>query len=316
MEGVMPEPQVEQKPQPGERTKEAAKRLVEAARASGTIKAEQKPPEAKPPEEKKDAPRGDDGKFQKQDPNYAAMRELLKSMKSDNDTLKAEVALLRESTAKAPGKDPEAEERARKREAVLATMPPETRKWWENSGAELARVEAEEIANQRLRPHERALKRMDEQIKKEDEDARWNADFNRFRTEMLVDGVVIDERAMLTMLNDFEQKGYRFGADNQQHFRNVYTLLQKKDPGAAVPVRTGDEAAAAAAKEAAEKAAAAGVAPRAAPTPRPQAEREEELKRLRETGWNAPDATKAHWRTRLKGLGILPSERSGVENGG
>lgn len=260
------------------------------------------------PVKTEEAPRNADGTF-KTDPNKAQMREVIKRQQEEKKALEARLAALE---AKAQGKpEPKPDPR---REALLATMSPETRKWYETSGKELMGLEAQEVARSTLAPHERALAKADEALKAADEDARWNAEFNDWMAGKLADGEVVDERAMLAAYDACEAKGYRFGATETAHLDQILTLLRAQNPGAVAGIKTGKEAEEAAKKKADELLRAGGVRPGNGGIPDPQADRAAELKALREASFRG-DSVGSYLRKRLKGQGIFPEERGMTEGG-
>lgn len=269
----------------------------------------QKPVEAaKPAEAVKPAegekPRNTDGTF-KEDPNKAQMREVIKRQQEEKKALEARLkALEAKATPETkPTVDP-------KREALLASMSPETRKWYETTGKELMGLDAQAV----LAPHERALAKANKDLAEAEADAAWNSEFNDWMAGRLGSGEVVDERAMLAALETVEQHGWVLGKDNPSHFDAVLGMLRAQNPGAVAGIKTGKEAEDAARKQAEELTRAGGVRPGSAAPVNPQADREAELKSLREASMRG-ESLGPLLRKRMRGMGIFPEERGSVEGG-
>lgn len=239
-------------------------------------------------------PRNTDGTF-KEDPNKAAMREVIKRQQ---DRIKALEAKPVTTATAEPQKNP-------REDALIASMSKETREWYEKGGKELMGLQAQSA----LAPHEKALAKADAMLREEEADAKWNNEFNDWMAGKYADGEVVDERAYLTTLKSIDEAGWVLGKTNAAHFDAVLAIMKSKNPNATAPIRIGKEAEEAARKEAEELARAGGVRPGGSSTPNPQADRSAELKALREGAMRGDgEVVRNHIRKRMSRMGIFPGE--------
>jgi hypothetical protein len=276
----------------------AAPAATEPAKPTETKPAEAaKPADAPKTEEAK--PRNEDGTF-KEDPNKKAMREVIKRQQE-------EIKRLQQTKPAEVVSKPEDREAA-----LVASMSKETREWYEKVGREAMGLQAKAV----LAPHERALAKAEADLKEQEANAAWNATFNSWRADKMAEGEVVDERAMLTMLDTVDRNGWVLGKTDELHFDAVYGMLKSANPMAVAGIKTGKEAEEAAKKQAEELARAGGVRPGVTVTPTPQADRAAELKALRDASFRGDsEATSRHIRKRMRGMGIFPGERETAEGG-
>ena len=285
--------------------------IRETAKGLGTIPptaaAPSTPATPAPPATPEGKPRGDDGKFT-EDPNKKAMREVIKRQQERIKALEAKSSTP-VVTPTTPTQDPDAD--------LVASMSPETKAWWEKVGAKAVDARAKNQAEVALKPFERALANANETLAKQEAEAAWNANLNDWMAGKMADGIVVDERAMLTALDTVEGNGWRLGKSDADHFEAVFGMLKASNPAASAPIKTGEEAKKSEEAEAAARAAAAGVRPGGSVAPNPVEEYRKDNEALRTAGFTGDsNVTREVLRRRVRGLGVLPSESRGIENGG
>lgn len=271
------------------------------ASAPPSIPAPATPPPGAPPAAPPaaaDPPRDDKGRFAP-DPNLAAQREVIKRQQTELKALREQVK--NRMTAPVPvapvpsPMDPSAE--------VIAAMPPETQAWWKAQGEKLVTLKAQAIANAALEPFKPALAAAGSMAAREQEQVEFETNYSDWKADKIGEGDLVNDQAMLTALDEFERRGYRFGKDDPTHFDAVLGLLKTQNPNAAAPILSGKEAEEAAKKEAEAKARAGGMRPGSAYTPPPTNRQAEVAKTLRDASWNGDGNTvAAALRDRLRGI--------------
>lgn len=225
-----------------------------------------------------------------EDPNKAAMRELIKRQKAQIREQEKRMAELERRfqpmAPQAPPPDPEAE--------LLSTMPEETRTWWKNTGDRLVDIRINKV----LSAKDAEIARLE--AAKQAQDAGFDTAFDDFVADRLVEGEVVDERKFYGFLDEIESNGWRFGRDDSTHIEQAYKMFRKANAGAVTPVRTAEDAEKAAA-EAARNAARSGGTPPSTQAP-PQMDRGEYGRKLREAVLRGDHAEKSRlMRERLRG---------------
>lgn len=262
---------------------EAATPQVTPTDAPATPPAEPAAPEETKSEEQ---PRDEKGKFKSP---VVAMREALKRQKDKNKALSERIAEL-EAKPAAPAVPASVGDVD---DETIAGWPEETQKWWRDGGAQkVIDKRAAEIARAELEKHP-GLAKADAMAQTDEADSAYQQAFDSWVEDRLIEHEeVVDQDRMIIALDEVEQKGWRFGKTDAEHFDHVLGILKKVSKGASAPVVKGDDAKAINDAAAAERASAGGVSPSSSYTPPPVNDLAEHQRALRDAGMAEDTGTK------------------------
>lgn len=233
------------------------------------------------------------------------MREILKEMRKENKALQAELAAMKTATSSTPtatGKPDRVSE-------IVKAMPKETQDWYAQHGEELIGLLAKSKAEETLNPYLPALKAAEAHQRSLAEQSQIDRAFQEWSTDKMLDGEVVDRRAVLEAVVALEEEGVSF-RDPIRAFDYALGIVKAKG-GASIPVVNEEEAKARAAAEAAAKVAGGSVRPGSSQAPPPVDVSAEFSKELRMAGLTGNHPAKDDLlRKRIAALGILPSQKA------